>query len=134
MNGGDDQMNHRAAVAAVIGAGAFALAACGSQPAAVGAAQDRAAALHAAGECIRQHGVPSYQDPVLTPEGQVFTDQRSLQNASRTTLQAVEQACRSLVATAGFDPASEPPAPPRLVEAGVRAAQCLRAHGLPDYR
>ena len=26
----------------------------------------------------------------------------------------------------------EPPAPPQLVQAGVRAAECLRAHGLPN--
>ena len=26
----------------------------------------------------------------------------------------------------------EPPAPPQLVQAGVRAAECMRAHGLPN--
>ena len=40
---------------------------------------NRAAALHAAAQCIREHGVPSYQDPVLTADGQVYTDTRSLQ-------------------------------------------------------
>jgi hypothetical protein len=90
--------------------------------------------MHEAGQCIREHGIPGYQDPVLTPEGQVYTDQRSLQDVSQTALQSAEQACRALVATAGFDPESEPPAPPKLVEAGVRAAQCMRSHGLPDYR
>jgi len=39
----------------------------------------RAAALHAAAQCIREHGVPAYQDPVLNADGQVFTDTRSLQ-------------------------------------------------------
>src|SRR5450759_4527341 len=33
---------------------------------------------------------------------------------------------------AGLNPGNEPPAPPQLVQAGVRAAECQRAHGLPD--
>jgi hypothetical protein len=47
-------------------------------------------------------------------------------------LSAIQQACGALAARAGLNPADEPPAPPQLVEAGVRAARCMRAHGLPD--
>lgn len=100
----------------------------------------RVGALHAAAQCIRSHGVPAYQDPVLTSGGQVFTDQRSLQDLSRladrgaAVERAVEGACGTLMAQAGLNPQDEPPAPPQLVAAGVKAAQCLRAHGLPDYR
>ena len=35
---------------------------------------------------------------------------------------------------AGVSAGSQPPAPPQLVAAGVRAAQCLRANGLPAVR
>ena len=90
--------------------------------------------LHAAADCIRSHGVPSYQDPVVDSSGHVYTDSRSMQNLSRTQEQAIEQACSSLIAAAGFSPADEPPAPPALVAAGVKVAVCVRANGLPDYR
>jgi hypothetical protein len=109
-----------------------------NQPAgATGAA--RAAALHAAAQCIREHGIPTYQDPVLTSDGHVYTDERSIQDADRDnrdapTLQAVQRACHDLIAAAGFAPDDEAPAPPRLVAAGVKAAQCVRANGLPNYR
>ena len=97
-----------------------------------GSASSRAAALHAAAQCIRQHGIPSYADPVLTAGGQVYTDSRSVQDAPQSVIDAVRQACAALAARAGLVPDSEPPAPPQLIEAGVRSAQCLRAHGLPN--
>src|SRR5579872_3979779 len=43
----------------------------------------RAGALHAAAQCIRQHGIPGYTDPVLTPGGAVYSDSRSIQDASQ---------------------------------------------------
>jgi hypothetical protein len=33
----------------------------------------RRTALHKAADCIRQHGAPDYQDPVLTKDGGVYT-------------------------------------------------------------
>ena len=92
----------------------------------------RAAALHQAAQCIRQHGIPSYADPILTAGGRVYSDSRSIQDAPPAVLSAVQQACGALAASAGLSPADEPPAPPQLVQAGVRAAQCMRAHGLPN--
>jgi hypothetical protein len=97
-----------------------------------GSGPARVSALHAAAECIREHGVPAYTDPVLTPSGSVYTDARSLQDAGQAVLDAVQHACGTLIATANFNPQLEPPAPPQLVQAGVRAAQCLRAHGLQN--
>ena len=92
----------------------------------------RASALHAAAQCIRQHGIPGYADPVLTPGGQVYTDSRSFQDVSQSVANAVQHACAALIATADLSPTREPLAPPQLVQAGVRAAECLRAHGLPN--
>src|SRR5690349_10158506 len=43
----------------------------------------RVSQLHAAAQCIRSHGVPSYQDPVLAANGQVYTDARSFQDLSQ---------------------------------------------------
>jgi hypothetical protein len=141
-------MRRRLVIAAL--AGALLLAGCGgsatsspgvpalSQAAGQGAqgqgGSARAAALHAAAQCIRQHGIPSYADPVLTASGQVYTDSRSMQDAPQPVLDAVYHACGALAAQAGLNPSREPPAPPQLVEAGVRSAQCMRAHGLPNFK
>ena len=108
----------------------------------VGYSTTRVAQLHAAAQCIREHGVPAYQDPVLTASGFVFTDSRSIQNAGASNssaqqdavYQALRQACGTLFAVAGLQPDDESPAPPALVQAGVHAAQCLRTNGLPNYR
>jgi len=94
----------------------------------------RAAVLHAAAQCIRQHGIPSYADPVLTASGQVYSDSRSIQDAPQPVLDAVQQACGTLAARAGLNPLYEPSAPPQLIEAGVRSAECLRVHGLPNVQ
>jgi hypothetical protein len=104
-----------------------------------GTGPDRVAALHAAAQCIREHGAPTYQDPVLTADGHVYTDARSIQDLDRKnrgtpTLDAIRRACGTLITAAGFQPDDEAPAPPQLVEAGVKAARCLRANGLPNYR
>jgi hypothetical protein len=45
---------------------------------------------------------------------------------------AILRACGGLLTQANLNPGDEPPAPPHLVQAGVRAAECLRAHGLPN--
>lgn len=108
----------------------------------VGYSSSRVAQLHAAAQCLREHGVPSYQDPVLTAGGYVYTDARSIQDAGRHESQAqqdalltqLRQACGQLFVAAGLQPDDESPAPPQLVQVGVRAAQCLRANGLPNYR
>jgi hypothetical protein len=104
----------------------------GQVAAAGGTGTARADALRTAAQCIRQHGIPAYQDPVLTPSGAVYTDSRSIENAPRSTSDAIHQACGTLLARANLIPDAEPPAPPQLVQAGVRSAQCLRAHGLPS--
>jgi len=117
----------------------------GSQPASQGASgsqaastqgswSGRAAELHAAAQCIRQHGIPAYSDPVLTASGGVYSDSRPIQDAPQSATNAVQQACGTLAARAGLNPGSEPPAPPQLVQAGVRSAECMRAHGLPNVQ
>ena len=127
------------AVVASVGAGA-----CGSShtSASVPSLQSRgsaagarhnAAALHTAAQCIRDHGIPNYQDPVVGPGQIVYTDQRNLEKASGSVLQNARSACRELVAQANFDPSQRPHPPAQMVRDGVREAQCLRAHGLPNW-
>jgi hypothetical protein len=89
-------------------------------------------AVAAAVRCIREHGIPSYQDPVITPDGAVYTDERSFQDAPQSTGEAVVRSCRALLVRAHLDPFIQPPAPPALIQAGVKTAQCARAHGLAN--
>ena len=89
-------------------------------------------AVAAAVRCIRDHGIPGYKDPVITPDGAVYTDLRSFQDAPQSTATDVVQSCRALLVRAHLDPGRVPPAPPALVQAGVKTAQCARAHGLPN--
>jgi hypothetical protein len=112
-----------------------ALAGCAqnSPPAAGGGnSADRVAALHTAAQCLRQHGITNFADPVLGANGQVFTDARPLENAGDAA-QAAATACRSQLGAANWNPDQQPPAPPELVAAGVKAAQCMRQHGLTTY-
>jgi hypothetical protein len=89
-------------------------------------------AVAAAVRCIRDHGIPGYQDPVITPDGAVYTDTRSFEEAPQSTADDVVRSCRALLVRAHLDPGSVPPAPAALVQAGVKSAQCARAHGLPN--
>jgi hypothetical protein len=96
--------------------------------------QDASGNLHGAAQCVREHGIPGFADPVRTPSGAVYSDLRSIQDAPAAALNAVRAACSGLLTQAGLNPEKEPPAPPALVQAGVRAAACERAHGLPTMQ
>jgi len=114
-----------------------ALAGCSSpdSPAATTGSGDRAAKLHDAAECLRQHGVENFHDPVLGANGQVFTDTRALEEKKpETTVSTAMTACRDKINAANWKPDQLPPAPAALVAAGVKSAQCMRAHGLPNIK
>ena len=149
----------------------------GSGGAHPGSSTDRATALHAAAQCIREHGVPTYQDPVLGADGEVYTDTRSLINYAKNQqpsgggggggsgkakvkdtggsgrdtsgsgrdtsgpddalaagLVGIRQACGRLMTLANLRPLDQPPAPAALVQAGVKAARCQRANGMPNVK
>jgi hypothetical protein len=122
----------------LVSASIIALAGCASTKANGGdgppGSSGRIAALHQAADCLRQHGITNFHDPVLGANGQVFTDARPLQSASDGVLRAAQSACRSRLSAADWNLKQEPPAPAALVAAGVKAAQCLRQHGMPNYR
>jgi hypothetical protein len=114
-----------------------ALAGCSSPPdtpAATGS-DDRAAKLHDAAECLRQHGVEGFVDPVLGANGQVFTDTRALEEKpGQNKVSTALSACKDKINAASWHPDEVPPAPAALVAAGVKSSQCLRAHGLPNVK
>jgi hypothetical protein len=119
-----------AVVAVACGAGTHQDASTGSGT----GSGDRVAALHTAAECLRRHGIANFADPVLGANGQVFTDRRALESAERGAAEAAENACRRELNAANWNPEQLPPAPAVLVAAGVTAARCMRAHGLPNYQ
>jgi hypothetical protein len=150
----------RLLVAAVATVGLIALGACGDEPSAPTVPQlpgasagagpgtgdnqqnpnavggdnsaQRRARLHAAANCVRQHGAPNYQDPLLTADGYVYTDEVALRSLEGPELDAIETACHALIRAAAFAVRDQGPPPPKLIQAGVRSARCLRANGLPD--
>jgi hypothetical protein len=117
-------------------AGTGATARSDQNPNAVGgdSSAGRRAKLHAAAECVRRHGAPQYQDPVLTADGYVYTDDVAFRPLSGPQLDEITTACQSLIHAANFSVRDQGPPPPKLIQAGVKSAQCMRAHGLPRYR
>jgi hypothetical protein len=121
-----------------LGLAAILLTACSHQSPAsdIGTSTDtsasRIAALHAAAQCLRSHGVVNFADPVLGATGQVFTDARPLQDTPSDVVDAAMSACERQLRTASWNPETQPPAPAALVAAGVKSAQCLRQNGLPN--
>lgn len=95
---------------------------------------DRRARLHAAAQCIRTHGAPQYQDPLLTADGYVYTDEVGLRGLEQPQMTAIDTACHALITAANFSIKDQGPPPPRMIAAGVKSAQCLRANGLPNYK
>ena len=95
---------------------------------------ERRTKLHAAAQCVREHGAPNYQDPVLTRDGRVYTDAVALRELDEQAMQAIQDACGELIRAANFAIEDQAPAPPKVVQAGVKAAECLRANGLPNVK
>jgi hypothetical protein len=93
----------------------------------------RRAKLHAAAQCIREHGAPNYQDPLLTSDGYVYTDEVALREVEESQAAAIDAACHDLIRAANFNIRDQGPPTPKVIAAGVKSAQCLRANGLPDY-
>jgi len=94
----------------------------------------RRSKLHAAAECIRQHGAANYQDPLLSSDGYVYTDDVALRGLEGPELDAIQTACKDLIRAAAFSMRDQGPPPPKLIQAGVRSAQCMRDNGLPDTK
>lgn len=95
---------------------------------------ERRQKLHAAAQCVREHGAPDYQDPVLTADGRVYTDEVSLRELEEEQFDAIRTACADLIRAASFGIRDQAPPPPSVILAGVKSAECLRAHGLPNVK
>jgi hypothetical protein len=125
-----------AATAAAFAAVSLLAAACGRGAAsttATSAAQGGNTATDNADEmpytqCMRAHGVPNFPDP--NAQGKPFTSENLLPagiNPDSPQVAAASTTCAHLLV---------PPSPEQLAQQArelVRYAECMRAHGLPDF-
>ena len=92
-------------------------------------------------QCMRANGVPKYPDPASG--GQLPKGDAQAFGVSDSTYQAAERTCQHLLPTGGsFDQQSHEcleagDCPPALVQQMLTAdrkfAQCMRAHGVPNW-
>ena len=102
-----------------------------------GATTSPNAALHAAGECIRQHGLPNFPDPVVATDGpaagQGILDKSVLKSyPDAVSLQAIT-ACSAAIAAANIASPNSTTISQQELQARLALARCIRAHGVPNF-
>jgi hypothetical protein len=80
-------------------------------------------------QCIRSHGVPNFPDPVQTPSGGYGYRTAGIDSNS-TAFQGALQACQALPSPWNSTGQQLSPA---QQQAWLSWAQCIRAHGMPDF-
>ena len=133
-------MNRSLRLIPVSALAAIALAACGSASnnstvpslgggsAQQGTSPGSLAAARAAIGCARKHGMPNVPDPVLGANGQV-----SFPGGAPNPTPEVESACAAQIRAATAAGATLPTVSASDMQALLRYAACLRAHGLPRW-
>jgi hypothetical protein len=90
--------------------------------------------VHIAAQCLRDHGVPNFPDPVFDTHGNLQIDDQLLKSLPVAVAQAAENACKTQInaaqAAAG---AAQPAATPQELAQATRFAQCMRQHGWPHF-
>jgi hypothetical protein len=128
---GGDRVLRRAGILAVTAAVAVLAAACGgstSSSSAAGPAPGESAAFRQAlayVRCMRTHGVPDYPDP--NANGTIALPSSANPNSSQ--MQAAGNACQHLQPGGAPSPAQAR----QNLALEVKMAQCMRAHGVPDF-
>lgn len=100
-----------------------ALVACG--PAALGQSESPAQIWHELVTCARAHGDPTLPDPVIDSHGRA-----TFPPGTQPPSQATQQACQSIYNRL---PASDRGSAIPDIQMEIKFAQCMRAHGLPDW-
>jgi hypothetical protein len=80
-------------------------------------------------QCIRSHGVPNFPDPVRTPSGGYGYRTVGI-DPNSAAFQGALQACKALPSP--WNSTSQELSPAQQ-QAWLHWAQCIRAHGLPDF-
>jgi hypothetical protein len=85
--------------------------------------------------CIRAHGVPNFPDPQITVHGNEVSVAQKV-NPSITGnphFNSAQQACRKLLPNGGPGGASSHPISPQEQSEYLKAAACIRSHGIPNF-
>ena len=80
-------------------------------------------------QCMRNHGVPNFPDPVQTPDGGYGYRTQGI-DPNSAAFQGAIQACKSLPSPWSSTGQQLSPA---QQQAWLRWAQCIRSHGLPAF-
>jgi hypothetical protein len=84
--------------------------------------------------CMRSHGVPNFPDPQISRNGNEVRVKLAIPagvGAGNPKLSSAHQACRKLLPGGG--PGRQPVVSPAEQAQYLKAAACVRAHGLPDF-
>jgi len=90
--------------------------------------------IHTAAQCLRDHGIPNFPDPVVDTHGQIQYDEQLIKNLPAAVTQRAQLACQSQINAAQSAAANaQPPATPQEIAQATRFAQCMRQHGWPNF-
>jgi hypothetical protein len=133
-------------VAAVVAGLSALLAACGggapsASVAHIGSTTTSTPAATAAGSsqvqkfvyCMRHHGVANFPELVMTPNGSAVPVGPVNIDKNSPTVQSARRACGHLLPSGSSPAPSAQPITPKDQLAYVKAAACMRAHGVPDF-
>lgn len=86
--------------------------------------------------CMREHGVTNFPDPKVSVSGNsVRVSIRAPAGALKSNphFKSAQQACRKLQPGGGPGPNSAPPISPKEQTQYLKAAACIRSHGIPNF-
>jgi hypothetical protein len=97
------------------------------------ASPDSQAVAYAA--CMREHGVSNFPDPKITTNGsEVKVAVRVTPGITNNPkFDSAQQACSKLLPGGGPGPGSNHQISPREQSQYLKAAACIRSHGIPDF-
>ena len=90
--------------------------------------------IHTAAQCVRDHGIPNFPDPVLDIHGYPQYDDQLIRSLPAAVTQRAVNACsRQINAAQSLAPHPQPPATPQEIQQATQFAQCIRQHGWPRF-
>jgi hypothetical protein len=85
-------------------------------------------------ECMRENGVPEFEDPVVNADGTLSFQGGAFGSVDREVLQQTMEECRPILEAAGFEAGGQQAGQdPELQDTLLEFAQCMRENGVPDF-
>ncbi|MGA9876977.1 MAG: hypothetical protein WBQ21_14335 [Solirubrobacteraceae bacterium] len=83
--------------------------------------------------CIHAHGVPNFPEPQVTEHGNSVSVKMAVPASvgSNPKFKSAQEACRKLLPGGG--PGNQAPLTPTQQQQYLKAAACIRAHGVPNF-